>query len=102
MHSYQIVDKGDGSATSLSRRIDRVAEAVSAAGTGGEGQDPLSLVEMMVPRLVLDPIRVFAGSLGGEHAVLQRFLRVAERRSVGQEEEGGVKVRGQIKRLRTS
>ena len=58
------MDKGDGSTTSLNRRIERVTEAVSAVGTGDGGQDPLSLVEMG-PRFVLDPIRMFAGSLGG-------------------------------------
>lgn len=64
VRNYQIVDKGDGSASALNRKIERAAGAGGGADATGGGEDPLSLVEMR-PRFVLDPIRVFAGSFGG-------------------------------------
>ncbi|CAN0410724.1 unnamed protein product, partial [Hapterophycus canaliculatus] len=65
VRNYQIVDKGDGSASTLNRRIERAGAAAAAAAGGATGtEDPLSLVEMG-PRFVLNPIRVFAGSFGG-------------------------------------
>lgn len=64
VRNYQIVDKGDGSASALNRRIERAGSAAAAAGEGTGTEDPLSLVEMG-PRFVLNPIRVFAGSFGG-------------------------------------
>lgn len=63
VRNYQIVDKGDGTDSSLNRKIEKGQPG--AAGVGGVGGvDPLSLVEMG-PRFVLNPIRVFAGSFGG-------------------------------------